>query len=316
MANPSHDKGKVTGAGGGHDPGCLRRGGSCACGGGACGKEARATPPSPSTAPMCERKTAKLEEEGYAKTGYVLRQPGKDREVVVSDGGAVSWFTAEQWNWLMFNRDHVEFNWPKPLGARLATSTAPEVDERAAFEKAMNDRRFFPAEFCFARTKSPSGRDEYANSHLQSNWEGWQARAALASRPAEVDDEGLVVEIKRDRVWIRRGVQSFMLAYEVESMEEAEWYAGQLRHALSIFTPRVNRGISEVDDEGLPTFPAPAAAWMVGRNLYLHHDAIPAGLLPPIGNPVPLFTAEQNRQGQRDAVAADRARRAAVGGGQ
>lgn len=87
----------------------------------------RATPPSPSTAPMCERKTAKLEEEGYAKTGYVLRQPGKDREVVVSDGGAVSWFTTEQWNWLMFNRDHIEFQWPKPIGA-LASRPA-EVDD-------------------------------------------------------------------------------------------------------------------------------------------------------------------------------------------
>jgi len=63
--------------------------------------------------------------------------------------------------------------------------------EREAFEKAMGDSRFFPAELDFSRTKSPSGRDEYANSHLQSNWEGWQARSALASRPAEVDDEGL-----------------------------------------------------------------------------------------------------------------------------
>ena len=71
--------------------------------------------------PMCERKTGMLESEGYGKTGYVLRQPGKDREVVVSDGGAVSWFTLEQWNWLMFNRDHIEFEWPKPI-SQLVTS--------------------------------------------------------------------------------------------------------------------------------------------------------------------------------------------------
>jgi hypothetical protein len=69
---------------------------------------------------MCERKTAMLEKEGYAKTGYVLRQPGKDREVVVCDGGAVSWFTLDQWSWLMFNRDHIEFAWPKPIGAAPA----------------------------------------------------------------------------------------------------------------------------------------------------------------------------------------------------
>ena len=72
------------------------------------------------TAPMCERKTAQLEREGYVKTGYVLRQPGMEREVVVSDGGAVSWFTLEQWNWLMFNRDQITFQWPSPIGDRAA----------------------------------------------------------------------------------------------------------------------------------------------------------------------------------------------------
>jgi hypothetical protein len=65
---------------------------------------------------------------------------------------------------------------PAP-GADLAT-------EGALFEAAMNAARFFPAELNFARTKSPSGRDEYANSHLQSCWVGWQARASLAARQA------------------------------------------------------------------------------------------------------------------------------------
>jgi hypothetical protein len=55
-------------------------------------------------------------------------------------------------------------------------------DERALFEAVMNEARFFPAELCFAITKSPSGHDEYANSHLESCWTGWRARAALASR--------------------------------------------------------------------------------------------------------------------------------------
>lgn len=55
------------------------------------------------------------------------------------------------------------------------------TDERAAFEKATNDARFFPAELDFTRGKSPSGRDEYVNAHLQSSWEGWQRRAALAN---------------------------------------------------------------------------------------------------------------------------------------
>lgn len=81
--------------------------------------------------PMCERKTGMLESEGYGKTGYVLRQPGKDREVVVCDGGAVSWFTLDQWNWLMFNRDHVEFQWPKPIGALASVPAAGAVQQPA-----------------------------------------------------------------------------------------------------------------------------------------------------------------------------------------
>jgi hypothetical protein len=43
--------------------------------------------------------------------------------------------------------------------------------------------------------------------------------------------------VERGRVWIKRGVQSFMLAYEDE--ENTEWYANQLRKALSIIPPDV-----------------------------------------------------------------------------
>lgn len=75
---------------------------------------------------------------------------------------------------------------PKVEAAVPAAQGAGEQDERKAFEKAMNDARFFPAELDFSRTKSPSGREEYANSHLQSNWEGWQTRAAQqVTRPLQ-----------------------------------------------------------------------------------------------------------------------------------
>lgn len=82
----------------------------------------------------------------------------------------------------------------------------PVQDEREAFEKSMNDARFFPAELCFALTKSPSGRDEYANSHLESNWNGWQARAALATKtapPAEQGDARDAAAILRELVELR-----------------------------------------------------------------------------------------------------------------
>lgn len=45
----------------------------------------------------------------------------------------------------------------------------------------------------------------------------------------------VTVEIRRGRVWIVSGVQSFMLAYgddDTENAEELAWYAEQLRVAL------------------------------------------------------------------------------------
>lgn len=52
--------------------------------------------------------------------------------------------------------------------------------ERTKFEVAINDARFFPRELNFAQTKSPGGRDEYANGFMESAWQGWK----LARRPA------------------------------------------------------------------------------------------------------------------------------------
>jgi hypothetical protein len=71
------------------------------------------------------------------------------------------------------------------------------------------------------------------------------AREALASYEAE---PAVQVVVERERVWVKRGVQSFMLAYEAETDVEREWYAGQLRAALSSFTP---------DVKAAPAAPAP-----------------------------------------------------------
>lgn len=78
----------------------------------------------PTTSPMCERKTNDImQRDGYQKTGYVLMKNDPAARICVSDQGAVSWFTREQWDWLMHNRDHVEFQWPKPIGATLSASS-------------------------------------------------------------------------------------------------------------------------------------------------------------------------------------------------
>jgi hypothetical protein len=39
--------------------------------------------------------------------------------------------------------------------------------------------------------------------------------------------------VERERVWVKRGVQSFALAYEADTDAEREWYAKQLRTALA-----------------------------------------------------------------------------------
>lgn len=44
--------------------------------------------------------------------------------------------------------------------------------------------------------------------------------------------EPLEVIVERHRVWIKRGCQSFMMAYD--DTENMEWYAGQLRKVLQI----------------------------------------------------------------------------------
>lgn len=66
--------------------------------------------------------------------------------------------------------------------------------ERAAFEKASNDARFFPRELDFTTQKSPSGkRDEYVNRSLQASWEGW----LLARRSTSSVSEGQMPECLR-----------------------------------------------------------------------------------------------------------------------
>lgn len=96
--------------------------------------------------------------------------------------------------------------------------------------------------------------------------------AALASRPAEVDDPGA----------------------EAGGRDGAE----QAETRMETGSQPVGTLALEVDDEGLPPLPRPA-----------YYDRVTARMSGDgIG-----YTAEQYRQGQRDAVAADRARRDDMG---
>ena len=48
-----------------------------------------------------------------------------------------------------------------------------------------------------------------------------------------MSDKPVTVVIDRGRVWIKRGVQSFLLDYEGETDDELNWYAQRLREALA-----------------------------------------------------------------------------------
>jgi hypothetical protein len=65
----------------------------------------------------------------------------------------------------------------------------------------------------------------------------WFTRAEVVELLMPKDGERVdapTVEVERDRVWIKRGVQSFVLAYDSDVEEERQWYAQQLRSALGI----------------------------------------------------------------------------------
>lgn len=95
--------------------------------------------------------------------------------------------------------------------------------------------------------------------------------ATKAAAPADAPR----VEIARGRVWIVKGNQSFMLAYEPDAGDdpaEMQAYADQLRAALSSFTPDVKIA-APVPDTGTPTsgaveksdIDAPKSCWSCGR---------------------------------------------------
>lgn len=131
-----------------------------------------------STEPMCERKTAMLEADGWKKSGYVLKRPGDAREVGVSDGGAVAWFTRDQWHWLMFNRDHVEFAWPKPLGA----AGAGALPDEATTQPLRNPKEFE------AGALTDDAKDAARYRFMRSEATGNFIRFVPYGKPIEIDE--------------------------------------------------------------------------------------------------------------------------------
>jgi hypothetical protein len=72
-----------------------------------------------------------------------------------------------------------------------------------------------------------------ALSNARQALAAFEAQAATSPKQTSGTSEPVTVTVERERVWIKRGVQSFMLAYEADTNEEREWYAQQLRGALA-----------------------------------------------------------------------------------
>ncbi|WP_312517260.1 hypothetical protein [Massilia sp.] len=147
---------------------------------------------------------------------------------------------------------------------------------------------------------------QYGPAHQQQMWEAWQA-SALTSRPRVTLDPALKAALDAAA---RTGATSAVLpggesvfincGHDYGDNAHLECTAcGGSGHIDDQRAALASRP-AEVDDEGLPPLPAPMAR-IYAQNGYRH-----ASVLPGLGKP--LFTAEQYRQGQRDAVAADRAK--------
>jgi len=100
-----------------------------------------------------------------------------------------------------------------------------------AYADKMSDE--FAAEWC-KKAAQPVGINGLTDAETSASMSVVGLSKPKVAQPAHAPAQ---VCVERGRVWIKRGVQSFMLAYEDD--ENTEWYANQLRKALSIITPDV-----------------------------------------------------------------------------
>ena len=208
--------------------------------------------------------------------------PVTDRDVAVMDGLRREWDAARR------------ATPPSP-------STAPEVDVRHEFELYKSN---------LGEAANYIGDGLYGNHGVTDQANAFRAgvevgrRAALASRPAEVDDRLKPIADAGAQLadaQQRRGDRCERLGIaEVDDAgagPAAQMGAKHPETRMNASSKPLLAVAQEVDDEGLPPLP----------DRHVELSTFPERK---------YFTAEQYRQGQRDAVAADRARRAAAGGGQ
>lgn len=182
-------------------------------------------------------------------------------------------------------------NSPEFEGISQVPSTAPEVDERAAFEAWARDP--------IRAEKLPLDRwptnDGYKDTRTYIAFYGWKSgRAALASRPAVAEQAYDLAEAA---------------GFSIQYLDGKHAFTGGIEQVERLLASRP----AEVGDDGLPPLPE---AWHgfrfnSGWNTWEQVSHWAKG----DDDVTPAYTAEQYRQGQRDAVAADRAREWFVVGG-
>jgi hypothetical protein len=110
-----------------------------------------------------------------------------------------------------------------PVGKCCMPRADHDAAMRAEFEQDANAARFFPREIDFTRTTSPSGRDVYVNSHLQSRWEGWQAATRRASEREKVLRQAVERLVKaKGRYHTEQNYKALVEALAAAAPEEKE----------------------------------------------------------------------------------------------
>ncbi len=176
----------------------------------------------------------------------------------------------------------------------MATEMNVEA-ERAAFEAWLGRPMM-----------SPEQPTHYNGRDVRTAWEAWQERGRRAAQPADVGAGELPqaaqgVKTWQDRIfavhprseeqyWPHDLMCKYMvqeiadLRAQLASAQQAKEY--EQRHAAES-----EKALAQAHAQLARQSQGGPVAWMVARELFISHDAIPPRLMPPLGNPVPLYAA-------------------------
>jgi hypothetical protein len=121
---------------------------------------------------------------------------------------------------------------PEPFGfievGRGVTEAVYSVDQMNQRARDVTERLTAELETTRANLQTAVRKAWSANAELS------KLRAAIANPVGVQAIEAPVhIRVARGRVWIVKGVQQFMMAYEWDEQDELDWYVGQIQKVLS-----------------------------------------------------------------------------------